>query len=418
MLIKTLLNRIEHFKSFVYGAVTFQEINGSEALVVEIKARVNSKPECPECGKRCKKRDTQPVRYFEYVPIWGAFKVFFQYAPRRVACPVHGVKVEYMPWAYGKEQMTTSYKVYLARWARRLSWKETADIFKTSWESVYRAVQHVVEYGLANRDLDGITEIGVDEIKVFIGHKYLTMVYQLNAGSRRLLWCGMERKTKTLLRFFHEFGKERSLKLKYVCSDMWAPYLKVIKKKAPNALNILDRFHIMKKFNEAIDQIRRCEVKLFKAENHENVLLNGRWLLLKRPENLNEKQTTRLGELLKLNISSIKGYLLREDFQRFWEYKYPAAAEKFLDNWITRTLQTNLEPMKKVANTLRNHKPLIMNWFKAKGLLSSGAVEGLNLKAKLTMRKAYGFKSPECLKTALYHTLGKLPEPMCLHRFS
>ena len=100
MLIKTLLNRIEHFKSFVYGAVTFQDINGSEALVVEIKARANSKPECPECGKLCKKRDTQPVRFFEYVPIWGAFKVFFQYAPRRVACPVHGVKVEYMPWAY------------------------------------------------------------------------------------------------------------------------------------------------------------------------------------------------------------------------------------------------------------------------------------------------------------------------------
>ena len=113
MLIKTLLNRIEHFKSFVYGAVKFQEVNGSEALVVEIKARANSKPECPECGKLCKKRDIQPVRMFEYVPIWGAFKVFFQYAPRRVACPVHGVKVEYMPWAYGKEQMTTSYKVYL-----------------------------------------------------------------------------------------------------------------------------------------------------------------------------------------------------------------------------------------------------------------------------------------------------------------
>jgi len=119
---------------------------------------------------------------------------------------------------------------------------------------------------------------------VFKGHKYLTMVYQLNAGTRRLLWCGMERRTKTLLRFFYKFGKERSQKLKYVCSDMWVPCLKVIRKKAPNALNILDRFHIMKKFNEAIDQIRRGEVKLFKAENQENVLLKGRWLLLKRPE--------------------------------------------------------------------------------------------------------------------------------------
>ena len=243
------------------------------------------------------------------------------------------------------------------------------------------------------------------------------MVYQLNAGARRLLWCGPERRVKTLLRFFREFGKERSAKLKFVCSDMWAPYLKVIAKKAPNAFNILDRFHIMRKFNEAIDEIRRGEANLFKAAKQENVLEKGRWLLLKRPENLSEKQTARLGELLKLNLSSIKGYLLREDFQRFWEYHQMPAAGKFLDDWVTRTLQTDLEPMKKVARMLRNHKQMILNWFKAKGRLSSGAVEGLNLKAKLTIRKAYGFKSITCLQVALYHTLGDLPEPLCHLRF-
>jgi len=243
------------------------------------------------------------------------------------------------------------------------------------------------------------------------------MVYQLNADAKRLLWCGPERRVKTLLRFFREFGKERSTKLKFVCSDMWAPYLKVIAKKAPNALNILDRFHIMRKFNEAIDEIRRSEAREFKAADQENVLEKGRWLLLKRPENLSEKQTARLGDLLKLNLSSIKGYLLREDFQRFWEYKQMPAAGMFLENWVTRTLQTDLEPMKKVAKMLRSHKPLIMNWFKAKGRLSCGAVEGLNLKAKLTIRKAYGFKSIKCLQIALYHTLGDLPEPLCLHKF-
>jgi transposase len=257
----------------------------------------------------------------------------------------------------------------------------------------------------------------VDEIKVFKGHKYLTLVYQLNAGARRLLWCGPERRAKTLLRFFYEFGKERSAGLKFVCSDMWAPYLKVIAKKAPQALNILDRFHIMRAFSEAIDQVRRDEVRQFKANGQENVLERGRWLILKRPENLSEKQTVRLAELLKLNLASIKAYLLREDFQRFWEYQRPDFAGKFLDNWVTRALQTDLEPMKKVARMLRSHKPLILNWFKAKGQLSSGAVEGLNLKAKLTMRKAYGFKTLRCLEIALYHELGKLPEPEYHHRF-
>ena len=416
MLIKTLLNKVERFKSFVYGAVCLVMVNGVDALIVDINPRRNSRPICHNCGKRCNTYDRQPQRLFEYLPVLS-YKVYFRYAPRRVSCPDHGVKVESMPWGYGKERMTFSYQVYLARWAKRLSWKEAAHIFETSWDTVFRAVNSVVNYGLAHRSLEGVTEIGVDEIAVFKGHKYLTLVYQLNAGVRRLLWCGPERKAKTLLRFFHVFGKERNAQIQFVCSDMWAPYLKVVAKKAPQALNILDRFHIMRKFNEAIDEIRRDEVKQFKDNGQENVLERGRWLLLKRPENLSEKQTSRLDDLLKLNLASLKGYLLREDFQRFWEYQRPDFAGKFLDNWVTRTLQTDLKPMKQVAKMLNKHKPMILNWFKAKGRLSSGAVEGLNLKAKLTMRKAYGFRTLKCLQIALYHELGKLPEPDFPHRF-
>lgn len=92
MLIKTVLNKFERFKSFIYGDCRLAKVGGSEALVIDIKPRRNSKPECPECGKRGKTYDTQPARLFEYVPIW-AFKVFFRYAPRRVLCPTHGVKV-------------------------------------------------------------------------------------------------------------------------------------------------------------------------------------------------------------------------------------------------------------------------------------------------------------------------------------
>ncbi len=416
MLIKTLLNKVVRFKSFVYGSVCVMLVGGTEALVIDIEPRRNSRPICPECLKRCAVYDRQPVRLFEYLPIW-TFKAFFRYAPRRVNCPEHGVKVEALPWAYGKERTTIAYQVFLARWAKRLSWQETARVFETNWDTVFRAVKFVVDYGLAHRSLEGVTEIGVDEVAVFKGHKYLTLVYQVNAGARRLLWSGPERKAKTLLRFFKEFGPERSAKLQFVCSDMWAAYLKVIAKKAPQALNVLDRFHIMRKFNEAIDEIRRSEVKQFKADGQQNVLEHKRWLLLKRPENLSEKQTSNLGELLKLNLASIKGYLLREDFQRFWEYQRFDFAEKFLENWVTRTLQTDLEPMKKVAKMLRRHKPLILNWFRAKGEISSGAVEGMNLKVKLTMRKAYGFRTLKCLQIALYHELGKLPEPMYFHRF-
>lgn len=417
MLIKTILNKIEKFKSFIYGKITMEQIKGMDALIVEIKPRQNTKGICPKCDKRRSTYDTQSVRLFEYVPLWG-IPVYFRYAPRRTDCRTDGVLVEVMPWATGKEHMTKTYMIFLSRWARRLSWKETAEVFRTSWDSVYRAVKYVVEYGLKHREFSTVEQIGVDELQVFRGHKYLTLAYQIDKGRRRLLWSGSERKVKTLLKFFREFGSERSALLKYVCSDMWAPYLKVIRKKAPNALNILDRFHIMKKFNEAIDEVRRQEVRELKETGQEAVLINGRWVLLKRTENLTDRQVVRLKELLKTNLTSIKAYLMREDFQRFWAYHMPAWAEKFLEDWVTRTMHSNVEPMKKVAKMLRSHKNLILNWFRANGELSSGVVEGLNNKAKLTIRKAYGFRSMDHLQIALYHTMGALPEPKITHRFS
>lgn len=292
-----------------------------------------------------------------------------------------------------------------------------ATVFSTSWETVLRSVKYVVDYGLANREWDDISQIGIDEIAVFKGHNYLTCVYQLDKGCRRLLWCGKDRTVKTLLRFFREFGKARSEKLAFVCSDMWKPYLKVIKKKCVNALNILDRFHIAKKFNEAVDEVRREEVKKLKADGEENILENGRFILLKKSSNLTEKQTVKLSKLLKLNLSSIKAYLMKEDFQRFWQYKKVGWADKFLEDWAERTMKSNVGPMKKVAKMLRRHKPLILNWFRAKGELSSAPVEGLNNKAKLAIKKAYGFKTLNCLQIALYHQLGKLKEPPSTHRF-
>ncbi len=237
--------------------------------------------------------------------------------------------------------------------------------------------------------LEGIESIGVDEVQWQKGHKYLTLVYQIDAGGKRLLWIGKDRTAKTFLRFFRMLGKERSRKLKFVCSDMWKPYLKVIAKKASQAIHVLDRFHIMQKMNKAIDEVRAGEAKRMKADGYEPVLKHSRWCLLKRPENLTDKQTVKLSELLKYNLRSVRAHLLREDFQRFWEYVSPGWAGKFLDQWCTRTMRSKLEPMKKVARTLRNHRELILNWFRAKGTLSSGVVEGFNNKVKLTTRKSF-----------------------------
>lgn len=417
MQLKTILNRVQKHRSFVYGRVQWAEtFSGQGALEVEIRPRANSPPVCSRCGRSGAGYDTLSARRFEFVPLWG-IAVFFLYAMRRVDCDRCGVTVEKVPWAQGKRRLTTAYAWFLARWAKRLSWSEVAQVFRTSWNTVFRAVEQAVEWGLAHRDLTGISAIGMDEILWRRGHRYLTVVYQIDNDCRRLLWVGVDRTLRTGLRFFRWLGKERTRQLRFVCSDMWQNYLRVIAKKAAAAVHILDRFHIVARLNKAIDEVRAKEAKELKANGYEPHLKRTRWCLLKRPENLTEKQEATLAELVRYNLRAVRAYLLREDFDGFWEYVSPAWAGKFLDRWCRRVMRSRIEPMKKVARSLRNHRELILNWFRARGEVSTGAVEGFNNKAKVTFRKAYGFRELHTAKIALYHALGNLPEPESTHRF-
>ena len=416
MLLITLLNQCYRFKGFVYEQARLVRHQGRQALEVLVRPRKGSRPRCSGCGIHCAGYDHLPQRRFEFIPLWG-FSVFLVYAKRRVDCPDCGIVAEEIPWAEGKHHLTNAYMLLLSRWARRLSWREVSRAFHTSWEQVYHAVEWVVRWGLEHRSLEGIRAIGVDEIQYSKGHNYLTLVYQIDAGMIRLLWTGRERSMQTFGRFFDLLGKERSSKIEFVCSDMWKPYLRVIRERCAQALHILDRFHIVAKMNDALNKVRAQEARRMIREGYEPVLKKTRWLLLKRKGNLKRKEKGRLRDLLSYNLRTVRAYLLKEDFQQFWEYTSPTWAGKFLDQWCRQTMYSRIEPMKKVARTLRSHRELILNWFKAKKRFSSGIVEGLNNKAKLSMRKSYGFRSPEILEMALYHALGKLPEPEVAHEF-
>jgi transposase len=169
--------------------------------------------------------------------------------------------------------------------------------------------------------------------------------------------------------------------------------------------------------NAAIDEVRRTEVAELRRDGYEPILKHSRWCLLKRRENLTEPQATKLDELLKYNLKSVKAMLMREDFQQFWTYMRPSWAMRFLDSWCEQAKESGLEQMQKVAKSLQHHRRLLANWFHAKGEISSGVVESFNGKAKLTIRKAYGLRTTEGIKIALFHTLGRLPEPEGTHRF-
>jgi transposase len=417
MQLKTILNRVQKFKSFVYGNVSLLESGDKLALLVAVSARANSQPICSGCRCPGPCYDTLEPRSFEFIPIWN-IAVFFVYAMRRVNCKRCGrVIVEMVPWAEGKHTLTKTYMQFLAAWAKKLSWKETALAFGTTWEKVFHSVSWMVQWGLEHRDLLNVLSIGVDEVLWHIGHKYLTVVYQIDNGCRRLLWVGKDRTIKTLLRFFHGFGEERSAKLRFICSDMWKPYLKVIAKKAGQAIHVLDRFHIVAHMNKAIDEVRAQETRELKAKGLDPILTHSRWCLLKNHENLTAKQEVKLSDLLRYNLKAVRSYLLKEEFHFFWEYVSPFWAGKFLDLWCNRAMRSRIEPMKKVARMLRSHRELLLNWFRARKTISSGVIEGLNNKLKLNTRKAYGFRTFEAMEVMLYHTLGNLSEPEGTHKF-
>ena len=414
MLLTRLLNACHHFPGFVYAAARLCKTTNT--IEIEVRPRQGSKARCSACHQRACGYDQLPPRRFEFIPVWG-FAVVLLYRMRRVQCRRCGVKVEEVPWATGKHQLTNAYMLYLAHWARKLSWKETAQSFHTSWEKVQQAVAYVVQWGLEHRQLGPIRAIGVDEIAYGKGHEYLTLVYQIEAGCTRLLWVGEKRTKEAFQKFFELIGPELAQQIEFVCSDMWKPYLDLIKQHCSGALNILDRFHVVAKLNLAIDEIRSAEARQLIRDGFEPVLKKSRWCLLKRPKNLTDSQRIKLRDVLRYNLKSVRAYLFKEYFQQFWDYDSPAWAGKFLDQWCREVMRSRIDPLKKFARTVRNHRELLLNYFRARKEFSSGVIEGLNNKAKVTMRKAYGFRTFKMTELALYHVLGKLPEPTLAHCF-
>lgn len=419
--VKTILNRIQHFSGFVYRDVRLRSPWRRLRIEIRVEPHRSSRGSCSECREPAPGYDQLPERSWSFVPLWG-IKTYFLYSPRRVECSTHGVVVEHIPWSEGKRPVTITMMCFLSRWARRLSWRETARAFQTSWECVYRSVEWFVQWGLAHRKLANVRSIGVDELhwgKSKRADNFLTVIYQIDGHCRRLLWVGKRRTQVTLRRGLAALGTEVVSGLRFVCSDMWRPYLNVIGAQASQALHVLDRFHITSHLNQALDQVRRAETGRLRAAASAQAqhLKNMRWKLLRRASRVRGRARRQLNALVASKLTTARAWILKETFEHFWSYRSLTWAGYFLDDWTWRALRSRIEPMMKVARMLRAHRELLMNWFRAKGEISSGAVEGLNNKIRVVTRRSYGFRTYEAMEIALYHTLGRLPEPELTHRF-
>ena len=365
--VKPILNAIQHFPGFVYQDIRLcrHRDGRPDCIKIKVVAHGSISSKCSVCLEPAPGYDHLPERSWLFEPLWG-IRTWFLFAALRVHCPTHGVVVEHVPWSDGKRPVTIAMMCFLARWARRLSWRETARAFETSWECVYRSVEWFVRWGLAHRKLEGVESIGVDEIHWRKGKRsehFLTVIYQIDRHCRRLLWVGPKRTQATLRRGLAALGDEVVGGLRFVCSDMWRPYLNVIAAKVGHALHVLDRFHIVSHLNQAVDEVRRAESSRLRGQPLAARLKKMRWNLLRRGRRVRGRARRKLQGLLASKLATGRAWQLKEAFDQFWRCKSLIWAGAFLDCWSSRAMRSRIEPMKKVARMLRSHENLLLNWF-------------------------------------------------------
>jgi hypothetical protein len=337
--------------------------------------------------------------------------VFLVYAMRRVSCPTcKRVVIEQIPWATGKSPMTLAFLVFLASWAKVVAWKEVGIRFRVGWDAVYRAVEWVVEYGKEHRNLEGVTAVGVDEIQRSHGRHYLTMVYQIDAGCRRLLWIGRGRTKKAFQAVLHLVWK-RSLRQDPILLHRHVETLSRSHRQActrcPRPCSTVS----ISSPNLAWQSITSGAKKPpgLRAKGKQ-ILVRTRWIWLK-PVNLTRKQRHHRRDLfanpVNLDLKTIKAYFFRLDLDRLYgTTPFPEHAGHPSDDWCQRVMRSRIQPMMTVARTFRSHRDLILNYFRARKVFSSGVVEGLNNKAKVGMRRAIRKSyAMTCLKSRYFTSL-------------
>jgi transposase len=246
----------------------------------------------------------------------------------------------------------------VATWTKLLAWDVVARLLGVHWNTVAAAVRQSVAYGRAHQQLGLVLYIGIDELSRRKGHVYVTNVYDLR--EKRLIWSGEGRSRETLKAFFAEHGEALKDRVMGVCCDMWGPYIDVIKEELPHATLVFDKFHIIQHLLQAVDAVRKEEARALKKSNPE-LLKRTRYLWLKNPENLTDKQRARLGYLEKLNLRCHRAYLLKEIFREFWKYKTKGWARRFLTKWFWWATHSRLRPMRDFAWMLRRHQDDILN---------------------------------------------------------
>lgn len=367
----------------------------------------NAAARCSCCGRSHDKiHDTETVTV-EDLPIAGK-RVFLTFKKRKLECDeIDGVRVEEFEWLRGRFTKRFADQVY--RLTSITSNKEAGWFLYLDDEVVYRIDKSILEEKALEKltPIPSATNLSVDEVAFQKWHKYVTNVIDVN--KRKVIWNAKGRGKETLQKFYKGLGKTSCEDIDSVAMDGASGFISATQENAINAILVYDKFHINKKLNTAIDDVRKQELRTARKDDNKElkdlVCCGERWLLLKNT-NLTNNQQTKLEKLLLINEPIAKAKILKDDFLSIYQLQTPEDAKTKLDSWLKEAVNSKLEPFIELADSFTRKSEMIINYFRKK--ITSAISEGINNKIKRLKRMAYGYRDVEYFLLKIHQHCGLL----------
>lgn len=372
-----------------------------ERLEIELEPYRNRQPTCSVCGRTARRVHDWSIRQVRDLPAFGA-QTFLTVHVRRVHCSMCGRQPEGVSWLSRYSRLTHRLSEAVVRLCDVLPVKHVAEHFGLGWDAVKRAHKRHLQQLLEPIDLANVTVLGMDEFAIQTGHRYATVVVDMETG--RVLWVGRGRTREDVRRFFELLGPKRCQAIRAVAMDMHAAYAEEVRIHCPQAEVVYDLYHVVAKYGrEVIDRVRVDEANRLRDDKRARKVVKGaRWLLLRNRSNLTRNEDRiRLRELLAANRRLCTTYVLRDDLKHLWDYRYRGAAISFWKQWYRRAIYSKIEPLKKFARNLAQRIDGVIAH--ARWHIGTSIIEGINNKIKVIKRMAYGFRDDEYFFLRIRH---------------
>lgn len=400
----TLLAKILRLKDLKITAFSFQQRDTE--LHLWVKPFKNG-CRCPVCERRCPiVRQAQEARSWEDIAVFGR-KTLFWYAPKEILCPTHGLVQEKIPWAAPYARITYRLEFRICALCQIMTQKAAAAILKMAPSTLSNCLHRVITRVRTGHKIRGLVTLGADEIAYCKGRKYATILYHLDRS--HVVGVGQGKGRETIDRFFNEqLSDGQKQRIRWASCDMSRAYTGAIQHHCPNATLVIDRFHVVKALNEALNAVRKDEWRGLDKRGRQ-AIKGLRWMLGMRARHRSKKQSRFLNALRTSNRRIHRAWILKDEFERVWHFTYPGAARQFLKRWMTAALRSRLPSLKRFVTTVRNHFDNILSFIERP--LTNAVGEGINRLLKIVKNRASGFRGLEPFADLIFLTIGDLDIP-------